>query len=96
MTAVVAGRIRFVAIRRMVRIVDSALVFRGFIEMTIECPYRPVTEDAAYEPDHGNAFEHTQNLQQIVQQSHNTPIGLFDTALGRRRLFTIDDAPARG
>lgn len=63
----VAGRMFFITILSIARIVDDLMVFNCFIDMTVPCPHRPVTDGAEYEPGHEKSFEHTRNLQQIVR-----------------------------
>jgi len=58
MTAVVAGRMSFIAIRPMGHIGKNAMVFRGLVKVYVECPCRPVSDDADYEPGHEKSFEH--------------------------------------
>lgn len=67
MTAVIAGRVIFIGIWRVVSIADDHMVFSGFINMAVPCPHRPVADGTEYEPDHEKSFEHMHNLQQIVR-----------------------------
>ena len=62
MTAVIAGRVIFIGIRRVASIADH-MVFSGFIDMSIPCPHRPVTDGTEHEPEHEKSSEHVLKLQ---------------------------------
>jgi hypothetical protein len=66
MTAVIAGRVIFIGIRRVASIADH-MVFSGFIDMSIPCPHRPVTDGTEDQPDHEKSSEHMLKLQRIVR-----------------------------
>jgi len=55
-TTVIAGRVIFIGIWRVASIANDHMVFSGFINMAVPCPYRPVTDVTEYERDHEKSF----------------------------------------